>query len=200
MELFIPKRFSFKSMNQCVGKITLKLGEMVKTLEGKKCGQVSFSSWFMVESGNEKTLKVPQVQLKVEIKKKSGFKEDDFEFMKLLGKGRYGRVWQCQEKSTGKIYAIKVIRKQDLKDSNKEVRNILVERLILASIKHPFIISLKFAFQNEKKIFFGSHNFSIFHFFWCLSDFSEKGWIMSVGETCTSTCTPRDTSIRMKRW
>lgn len=33
----------------------------------------------------------------------------DFEFIKFLGKGAYGSVWQVRKKATGDMYAMKIV-------------------------------------------------------------------------------------------
>jgi len=52
-----------------------------------------------------------------------------------------------RKKDTGKIYAMKTLSKQKIKRDNK-VENILNERAILETVTHPFIVSMKYAFQN----------------------------------------------------
>jgi serine/threonine protein kinase len=58
-----------------------------------------------------------------------------------------------RKKDTGKIYAMKTLSKGKIKKDNK-VENILNERAILERVQHPFIIKMKYAFQN---VIFQSH-------------------------------------------
>jgi serine/threonine protein kinase len=60
----------------------------------------------------------------------------------------------CTQRATGKVYAIKMIRKQDLNSNAVDIHHTLVERLILSSVEHPFICNLKFAFQDSEKVYF----------------------------------------------
>lgn len=77
---------------------------------------------------------------------------DDFEMMKVVGKGSYGKVMQVRKRDTGKIYAMKVLKKQMLV-AKKQVVHTQTERRVLELIDHPFLVSLRFAFQTETKLY-----------------------------------------------
>jgi len=77
---------------------------------------------------------------------------DDFELLKVIGKGSFGKVMQVRKKDSGKIYAMKVLKKQQLV-ARKQVDHTKTERKVLEEIDNPFIVSLRFAFQNETKLY-----------------------------------------------
>ncbi|KNZ47136.1 uncharacterized protein VP01_664g3 [Puccinia sorghi] len=77
---------------------------------------------------------------------------DSFELLKVIGKGSFGKVMQVRKKDTGRIYALKTIRKAHIV-SRSEVTHTLAERTVLAQITNPFIVPLKFCFQNPDKLY-----------------------------------------------
>ncbi|CAI5708946.1 unnamed protein product [Peronospora destructor] len=85
-------------------------------------------------------------------KSKSTIKIEDFELLKVLGTGTYGRVLSARGPD-GKIYAIKIITKIGMDDNMR--RNAKIERDMLREVRHPFVASLLFAFQNEDKVYMG---------------------------------------------
>lgn len=64
-----------------------------------------------------------------------------------IGEGSYSSVYKVKRKSDGLEYALKKVKMDEL--SEKEKTNSLNEIRILASIKHPNIISYKEAFIEE---------------------------------------------------
>lgn len=74
---------------------------------------------------------------------------DDFEFHKVLGKGKFGKVLMCSQKSSGKVYAIKCIKKSAIENETLLIST-KNENNILRSIKHPFIVELYYAFQTPE--------------------------------------------------
>jgi len=75
----------------------------------------------------------------------------DFELLTMVGKGSYGRVIQVRKIDSGKIYALKVLNKDDLVNTN-QVQSTKTERRVLEVINHPFIVKLHFAFQSNDKL------------------------------------------------
>ena len=78
--------------------------------------------------------------------------EDDFESLRVLGRGTYGKVVQARKRGTGQLYALKIMRKEDVLTRN-QVRHTLTERHVLQSVRHPFVIGLQFAFQTADKLY-----------------------------------------------
>jgi len=78
---------------------------------------------------------------------------DDFEFLKVIGKGHFGKVSQVRFLRDKQIYALKSLKKSKLYEE-KDLQYTKSERKILALLNHPFIIKLRFAFQNLKKLYF----------------------------------------------
>lgn len=79
-------------------------------------------------------------------------KVTDFEFLTVVGKGSFGKVMQVKLKSTGEIFAMKVLKKKAL-IARKQVAHTKTERNVLENIQHPFIVSLRFAFQSKTKLY-----------------------------------------------
>jgi serum/glucocorticoid-regulated kinase 2 len=89
---------------------------------------------------------------KLELKTDSKVNLDDFELLSLIGKGTYGKVYQVKKKDTGRIYALKALNKESL-IARHQVTHTKTERKVLQEIDHPFIVSLKYAFQTPKKVY-----------------------------------------------
>ncbi|XP_076041112.1 AKT serine/threonine protein kinase [Oratosquilla oratoria] len=86
-------------------------------------------------------------------KKKRKMTLDNFEFLKLLGKGTFGKVILCREKDTSTFYAIKILRK-DVIIKRDEVEHTLTENRVLQTVDHPFLTSLKYSFQTPDRLCF----------------------------------------------
>lgn len=84
--------------------------------------------------------------------KQRSMKLEDFELLKVVGKGSFGKVMQVMKKDTGRIYALKTIRKAHI-ISRSEVTHTLAERSVLSQINNPFIVPLKFSFQSPEKLY-----------------------------------------------
>lgn len=76
----------------------------------------------------------------------------DFELMKVLGRGAFGKVMQVRKKDTGKIYAMKILKKAAIVARN-QVEHTRAERKILQLMSHPFLMTLRYAFQSKDKLY-----------------------------------------------
>jgi serine/threonine kinase 38 len=72
----------------------------------------------------------------------------EYESLKIIGRGAFGEVHVCREIKTGKIYAVKKIKKDVLLKKN-QVIHIRSEQQIMSKIKSPWIVDLKASFQED---------------------------------------------------
>uniref|UniRef100_A0A7N8Y9B0 non-specific serine/threonine protein kinase n=1 Tax=Mastacembelus armatus TaxID=205130 RepID=A0A7N8Y9B0_9TELE len=77
----------------------------------------------------------------------------DFEYLKLLGKGTFGKVILVKERSTGVHYAMKILRKEVI-IAKDEVAHTVTESRVLQNTRHPFLTTLKYAFQTHDRLCF----------------------------------------------
>jgi len=79
---------------------------------------------------------------------------DDFKLLKVIGKGSYGKVMLVRYKDEeDSVFAIKMLRKDNIVRRN-QVEHTKTERNVLEAVSHPFIVSLHYAFQTPKKLYF----------------------------------------------
>ena len=77
---------------------------------------------------------------------------NDFTTLKVIGKGSYGKVLLVEKKDDKKIYAMKILKKKAMIKRN-QVAHIKTERKIMELVDHPFIVKLRYAFQNPQKLY-----------------------------------------------
>ncbi|KAG6833790.1 hypothetical protein H0H87_001222 [Tephrocybe sp. NHM501043] len=101
----------------------------------------------------------------------------DFEFLKLIGRGTFGKVFQVRKRDTKRIYAMKVLSKKEIV-AKKEVAHTIGERKILQrSLDSPFLVGLKFSFQTDSDLYLVTDFKSGGELFWHLqreTRFSEE--------------------------
>uniref|UniRef100_A0A7N4NXN1 non-specific serine/threonine protein kinase n=1 Tax=Sarcophilus harrisii TaxID=9305 RepID=A0A7N4NXN1_SARHA len=78
---------------------------------------------------------------------------NDFDYLKLLGKGTFGKVILVREKATGRYYAMKILRKEVI-IAKDEVAHTVTESRVLQNTRHPFLTALKYAFQTNDRLCF----------------------------------------------
>jgi len=77
---------------------------------------------------------------------------EDFDLLKVLGKGGFGKVMLVRKKNSTDIYAMKVLKKEAVIRRN-QVQHTKTETHILKQIRHPFLTRMYFAFQSEGKLY-----------------------------------------------
>ena len=79
---------------------------------------------------------------------------DDFELLKVLGKGSFGKVMLVRKKNEkdNTLYAMKTLRKAALVKRN-QLAHTSTERFILQNIHNPFLVHLVYAFQTPDKLY-----------------------------------------------
>ncbi|XVE80727.1 hypothetical protein DITRI_Ditri15bG0003700 [Diplodiscus trichospermus] len=77
---------------------------------------------------------------------------EDFEVLKVVGQGAFGKVYQVRKKGTPEIYAMKVMRKDKIMEKN-HAEYMKAERDILTKVDNPFIVQLKYSFQTKYRLY-----------------------------------------------
>ncbi|KAE8576526.1 hypothetical protein XENTR_v10004223 [Xenopus tropicalis] len=81
-------------------------------------------------------------------------KPTDFDFLKVIGKGSFGKVLLAKRKCDNNFYAVKVLQKKTIL-KKKEQNHIMAERnVLLKNLKHPFLVGLHYSFQTAEKLYF----------------------------------------------
>ncbi|KAI0924057.1 hypothetical protein AcV5_009419 [Taiwanofungus camphoratus] len=76
-----------------------------------------------------------------------------FVLLRCVGKGAFGKVRVVQHKQSRDLYALKYINKAKCVKM-KAVANVIQERRLLEEIDHPFVVNLRYAFQDDENCFF----------------------------------------------
>jgi serine/threonine protein kinase len=76
----------------------------------------------------------------------------DFEIVRILGRGTYGKVALVKHRESGQLFAMKAMSKALLAEDGN-IQQILAERDILLRNQHPFLVAAHFTFQTDSKIF-----------------------------------------------
>ncbi|CAI9116717.1 OLC1v1017946C3 [Oldenlandia corymbosa var. corymbosa] len=77
---------------------------------------------------------------------------DDFEIIKPISKGAFGKVYLARKRTTGDLFAIKVLKKVDMFRKN-DIDRILAERNILITVRNPFVVRFFYSFTSKDRLY-----------------------------------------------
>ncbi|MEW5312283.1 MAG: hypothetical protein WDW38_003928 [Sanguina aurantia] len=77
---------------------------------------------------------------------------DDFEPLTIIGRGAFGEVRIVKEKTTGKIMAMKKLKKSEMLRRG-QVEHVKAERNVLAEVHNPYVVKLYYSFDDEDYLY-----------------------------------------------
>ncbi|VFQ99604.1 unnamed protein product [Cuscuta campestris] len=110
---------------------------------------------------------------------------EDFEIIKPISRGAFGRVFLARKRATGDLFAIKVLKKADMIRKNS-VESILAERDILISLRNPFVVRFFYSFTCRDNLYLvmeylnGGDLFSLLRNLGCLEEDMARVYIAEV--------------------
>ena len=84
--------------------------------------------------------------------KRTKLSPNDFEPLTIIGKGAFGEVRLVREKLTGKIYAMKKLKKTEMVRRG-QIDNVKAERNLLADVHDQTVVKLFYSFQDDEFLY-----------------------------------------------
>lgn len=78
----------------------------------------------------------------------------DFQIIRKLGHGGFGRVFLAKHKSSQRLVALKAIVKKEIPDSKTDREHVTAEHFCLTHLKSPFLVKLYCSYQTPSKLFY----------------------------------------------
>ncbi|KAJ7982559.1 putative Kinase [Quillaja saponaria] len=110
---------------------------------------------------------------------------EDFEILRPISRGAFGRVFLARKRATGDLFAIKVLKKADMICKNA-VESILAERDILISLRNPFVVRFFYSFTCRDNLYLvmeylnGGDLYSLLRNLGCLDEDMARVYIAEV--------------------
>ena len=86
--------------------------------------------------------------------KRLGISSDDFEVIKVIGRGAFGEVSVVRKKDSKEVFAMKKLKKEEML-KKEQVNHVKSERdiMVAAHGNNPWVVNLYFSFQDEKFLY-----------------------------------------------
>ena len=138
-------------MGNCCKKKKRKtsLGKVLIKEEDMPCGRMQAESIGKQNGNNSET----DSNLSERNREKIKVNINDFVILKLIGQGSFAKVFLVRYKKNCKIYAMKCLDKQLIKQ-NKQQHHTITEWYLMKKYNHPFIVNLYFSFQDTERLYF----------------------------------------------
>ena len=78
--------------------------------------------------------------------------KNTFEYLSIIGRGGFGKVWKVYHKQKKMKYALKEMSKAKILDKKSE-KSVIYERILLSKMNHPFIINMHYSFQDKDNLY-----------------------------------------------
>ncbi|XP_076362174.1 serine/threonine-protein kinase tricornered-like isoform X3 [Tachypleus tridentatus] len=101
---------------------------------------------------NEKRIKHATKESEFLRLKRSRLGVEDFEPLKVIGRGAFGEVRLVQKKDTGHVYAMKILRKVDMLEK-EQVAHVRAERDILVQADYQWVVKMYYSFQDAFNLY-----------------------------------------------
>ncbi|RWS25002.1 Serine/threonine-protein kinase Sgk3-like protein, partial [Leptotrombidium deliense] len=137
---------------QAFFKVSIKGSGNTDGSDGDEEPMVIDSAWSDgAVSGNEKG---EERAVNLGPTEKIHMKPSDFEFLKVIGKGSFGKVMLARHRTENKTYAVKVLQKKMIIKRNEKTHIMCERNVLLKNLNHPFLVGLHYSFQTRDKLYF----------------------------------------------
>ena len=127
-----------------------KVGNKVESIDTKSMGEEDKVRSIAILKFKSQEMRS---SILVASRKSMDVKLEDFKLKVVLGRGTFGKVYLAELKQTKVLYAIKSIRKDVLLEYD-QVNNTKLEKDILFSCDHPFLVGMDYLFQSQLRLYF----------------------------------------------
>ncbi|KAF5199833.1 kinase [Thalictrum thalictroides] len=113
--------------------------DVIKSKEGIRC---------LVDSGSQSSA----MSTPLHSTHKDRTSIDDFDIIKPISRGAFGKVFLARKRTTRDLFAIKVLKKLDMIRKN-DIERILAERNILITVRNPFVVKFFYSFTCRDNLY-----------------------------------------------